>query len=133
MASCSQDSYIRIWKIQPLSNISDGMGGHEDLQKYESKTSFVLKDEGESKIYNITLESILAGHQESVSSAKWGVRNDRQEESKSEVSQLSDFCLLSCSFDFTVCVWKPEQETGIWSVESTLGAMQGNKHAYYGA
>ncbi len=56
------------------------------MQKYESKTSFVLKDEGESKIYNITLESILAGHQESVSSVKWGVRNDREEESKSEVS-----------------------------------------------
>ena len=31
MASCSQDSYIRIWKIQPLSNVSDAMGGHEDL------------------------------------------------------------------------------------------------------
>jgi WD40 repeat protein len=111
------------------------MGGHEGdlLQKYESKTSFILKDELETKVYNITLESVLAGHQESVSSVTWGIRNDRHEESKQSPSQLSDFCLLSCSFDFTVCVWKPDQETGIWSVESTLGAMQGNKHAYYGA
>lgn len=135
MASCSQDSYIRLWKIQPLSNISDTMGGHEGdlLQKYESKTSFILKDELETKVYNITLESVLTGHQESVSSVTWGIHNDRHEESKQSPSQLSDFCLLSCSFDFTVCVWKPDQETGIWSVESTLGAMQGNKHAYYGA
>jgi hypothetical protein len=40
---------------------------------------------------------------------------------------------LSSSFDFTVCVWKADLETGVWSVESTLGAMQGNKHAYFGA
>jgi hypothetical protein len=32
-----------------------------------------------------------------------------------------------------VCVWKADLETGVWSVESTLGAMQGNKHAYFGA
>jgi len=29
-------------------------------------------------------------------------------------------------------VWKPD-ETGMWSVDSTLGAMAGNKHAFYGA
>ena len=28
-------------------------------------------------------------------------------------------------------MWKADPETGVWSVESTLGAMQGNKHAYY--
>lgn len=28
MASCSQDTYIRLWKIQPLENLSAGMGGH---------------------------------------------------------------------------------------------------------
>jgi hypothetical protein len=39
------------------------MGGHEGdlLQKYESKTSFILKDELETKVFNITLESVLAG------------------------------------------------------------------------
>jgi hypothetical protein len=47
-------------------------------------------------------------------------------------TSLTDFCLLSSSFDFTVCVWKSDRG-GVWSVESTLGAMQGNKHAYFGA
>lgn len=42
MASCSQDNNIRIWKIQPLENISESFGGHEDLKQYESKTSYVL-------------------------------------------------------------------------------------------
>jgi WD40 repeat protein len=32
MASCSQDTYIRLWKIQPLENISQSFGGHLDLK-----------------------------------------------------------------------------------------------------
>lgn len=122
---------MRLWKIQPLENISDNMGGHEDVRQYESKTSYVLQDEGETKVYNITLESVMTQHQESVSSVRWGIRKDRDNQDIN--LQLKDFCLLTASFDFTVCVWKPDLETGIWSVESTLGAMSGNKHAYFDA
>ena len=68
-----------------------------------------------------------------VPSVRWGIRSDRSEEANGKASALNDFCLLSSSFDFTVCVWKADLETSVWSVESTLGAMQGNKHAYYGA
>lgn len=78
------------------------------------------------KVYNITLESVLSHHQDSVSSVQWGTTVEHP-------ASLSDFCLLSSSFDFTVCVWKPDEETGVWSADSTLGAMQGNKHAYFGA
>jgi len=106
------------------------MGGHQDLRQYESKTSFILQDDMEDQVYNITLESVLAGHQDSVSTVRWGLLK-RDEEQKT--AALNDFCLLSCSFDFTVCIWKPDQQSGVWSVESTLGAMQGNKHAYFGA
>ena len=89
--------------MQPFENISESMGGHQDLRQYESKTSFILQDDLEEKVYNITLESVLAGHQDSVSTVNWGLKQD--EESK---GGLNDFCLLSCSFDFTVCVWKPD-------------------------
>lgn len=97
-----------------------------ELKQYESKTSFVLQDDEEGQVYNITLESVLAHHQEAVSSVQWGGLTQTP-------ASLNDFCLLSSSFDFTVCVWKPDVDSGVWSVESTLGAMQGNKHAYYGA
>jgi len=95
------------------------------LQKYESKTSFIIQDESESVIFNITLDSVLSSHQDSVSSIKWGYvyKND---------GSFDRFCLLSASFDFTVCVWKPDVD-GLWSIDSTLGAMAGNKHAFYGA
>ena len=49
------------------------------------------------------------------------------------MQSLKDLCLLSASYDFTVCIWKEDLETELWSVESTLGAMTGNKHAYFGA
>jgi hypothetical protein len=39
---------------------------------------------------------------------------------------------MSSSFDFTVALWRAD-EAGAWSVESTLGALVGNKHAYFGA
>ena len=43
MASSSQDGNIRLWKLQPLENLSASYGGHaDDFTKYESKTSFVL-------------------------------------------------------------------------------------------
>lgn len=46
---------------------------------------------------------------------------------------ITDLRLLSSSFDFNVCVWEANGETEAWSVESTLGAMVGNKHAFFGA
>jgi len=41
--------------------------------------------------------------------------------------------LLSSSLDFTVCLWQIDLNTGKWNAISVLGAMQGNKHAFYGA
>lgn len=48
-------------------------------------------------------------------------------------SVVADLRLLSASFDFTVSVWQADPVTEQWSVESTLGALVGNKHAYFGA
>lgn len=50
-----------------------------------------------------------------------------------ESLSLSDLTLLSSSFDFNVSLWKASVETEAWEVESTLGAMVGNKHAFFGA
>ena len=47
--------------------------------------------------------------------------------------KLTDLLLLSSSFDFTVALWRADSETESWSIESTLGALVGNKHAYFGA
>ena len=80
-------------------------------------------------MYNFTLESVIQHHSEAVSSVEWSLANDADQES----TRLEDLRLMSSSFDFTVCVWMADAKTEIWSVDSTLGAMVGNKHAYFGA
>jgi len=46
---------------------------------------------------------------------------------------IGDLRLLSCSFDFNVTLWQADPETESWNADSTLGAMVGNKHAFFGA
>ena len=78
-------------------------------------------------IYNITLSSVLQNHSQSVSSVRLC------EEDWKENDPLHSLTLLSSSFDFTCCIWKVDQDSGVWVVETTLGEMSGNKHAYFGA
>lgn len=75
-------------------------------------------------------------HQDSVSSVEWAIKHPLYKQSGTgggECASLSDLLLLSSSFDFTVCLWSPDEDSKIWSVGLTLGAMTGNKHSYFGA
>ena len=93
IASCSQDFYIRIWSIKKIENIKiDEKKIDSIFEEYTNKTSFVLKTEN-NKLYNVLLDSVLSGHEDSVSSVRWGIRN-------------SKLVLLSSSFDFTVSIWE---------------------------
>lgn len=109
----------------------------EDWSKqFQTKTSYVLKLKS-GLYYNISLDSVMHQHQDSVSSVKWSLL-------ESSSPSVQDLCLLSSSFDFSVCFWRyesqmgqtgqeDEKKTGSFSVESTLGALVGNKHAFFGA
>ena len=109
----------------------------QTIQQYQSKTSYImdLKDDSE-QIYNIALESVLVSHQEAVSSVEWGLSDElyfKCRKTPKQVEKLTDILLLTSSFDFTVCLWQADEELNQWSIISTLGAMTGNKHAYFGA
>ena len=90
-------------------------------KQYETKTSYVLKLG--SDLFNFTLESVIQHHQEAVSSVQWRKVSD----------SLAGLKLLSSSFDFTVVNWECDPESETWTAESTLGALVGNKHAFFGA
>ena len=84
--SCSQDSYIRIWNLtklekNDLSKLADDINtskANSIYDEYKSKTSYVIKIPihnkekinltNEFEYYNITLESVLSGHEDVVSS-----------------------------------------------------------------
>ena len=129
LASASQDNNIRIWKLQPMQNLADESPTDDDswMKQFETKTSFVMKD-SQGAAFNFSLESVLQHHQEAVSSVCWSKAHGEAREAKVE-----DLRLLSSSFDFNVSLWQADAETEAWSVESTLGAMVGNKHAFFGA
>lgn len=109
LASCSQDHNIRIWKIQPLSNLAKQEFKEEAKEnmnewtdQFKTKTSYVLSLQDE-KVFNFTLESVLQHHQEAVSSVQWSVASSVRAEERPLT--IEDLNLLSSSFDFTVCIW----------------------------
>lgn len=130
-ASASQDNYIRLWTIVPLNKTEiktiaetiNTKGSLSIFDEYKSKTSYVIKTD-KDEYFNLILESVLSGHEESVSSVRWGY-----ETSYSNARPI----LLSSSFDFTVGIWKYDSDNNIWNRDVTLGEMVGNKHAFFSA
>lgn len=99
-ASCSQDTYIRLWHVSKISkeeidqlvanmNTKNATSIYEE---YKTKMSYVFRTK-DQEYYNIVLDSVLAGHEEPVSSIRWAVVENKN-------------VLLSSSFDFTLGLWK---------------------------
>jgi elongator complex protein 2 len=134
--SCSQDTYIRIWNVTKLENNNlstlannvNALKTNSIYDEYKSKTSYVIKvpihDKEkltmnyECEYYNITLESVLSGHEDVVSSVTWG-----------KIDQ--NFVILSSSLDFSVGIWVYDKKYNIWDKKYSLGEMIGNKHAFF--
>jgi len=90
--SCSQDSFIRIWNVTKLekndlsemANNLNTLKSNSIYDEYKSKTSYVIKvpiQDTEKLLYkyeyyNITLDSVLSGHEDVVSSIKLGQLED---------------------------------------------------------
>jgi WD40 repeat protein len=99
-ASCSQDTYIRLWHVSKISKeeiekLVANMTKKEAssiYEEYKNKMSYVFKTK-EQEYFNIVLDSVLAGHEEPVSSVRWGIVDNKN-------------VLLTSSFDFTIGIWK---------------------------
>ena len=72
----------------------------------------------EDQVWNISLESVLVHHQDSVSSLQWALNDeayfsdsDLGKGQDTKVRDINEIQLLSSSFDFTVCVWQNDVDT----------------------
>lgn len=115
LASGSQDSFIRLWKLSEKVENSN--------QELTTKAEEFNVDE---RKYQIVLESILSGHEGWV----YGVNWHPVIESNGKVTQPMK--LLSCSLDKSMVVWEPNESTGIWMETVRVGEVGGNSVGFYG-
>ena len=67
LASCSQDTYIRVWRLS--SSAGDEEKDEEILQLKGNQ--FHVEEEGKKVDYIVTLETVLLGHEDWVYSVRW--------------------------------------------------------------
>lgn len=160
LASGSHDAKIRLWRFHSIiSSLKTQINDEEEeeegpellngtisddddddeldealLEEGEARLTLVNRDEllfGTTYLTHITLEALLIGHDESISSVSWSLP------SSSSSNKLS---LLSASMDKSIFLWSPDDgedddandfgnnlnnEYGIWIPKTRLGSAGG--------
>ncbi|CAH1788294.1 unnamed protein product [Owenia fusiformis] len=119
LATSSQDTFIRIWRLSPRQQQSTEQdNGELKLKETTISTS--------GKCFAVILESVLAGHEGWVYAAHWAP----------PVLQhgvpTQTMCLLSASMDKTMIVWRQDEESGVWLEQVRVGEVGGNTLGLYG-
>ena len=125
LASGSQDARIRLWRFHPSAPfeddavdilVEDDVEGGDDDDDDDEEDDEDLIEEGEARMYirydnsdgtnvqsAVTLEALLIGHEEHVTSVAWR-------------PQSSAPCLISSSMDRSILIWMEENEESNSSV-----------------
>ncbi|XP_061110754.1 elongator complex protein 2 [Conger conger] len=118
LASCAQDCLIRIWKVFAKE---EHVGDVQDVDAIKlTEDVFEVKKNGSSIRFAVTLETVLAGHENWVYGVHW------QPPSGGSVA------LLSASMDKTMILWGPEEASGVWLEQVRVGEVGGNTLGFYG-
>ncbi|XP_033124267.1 elongator complex protein 2-like [Anneissia japonica] len=123
LASCGQDFFIRLWRISPEKE--EALDNRNEEIKIEGNTFSVMSRE-KTKRFNVSLESVLLGHENWVYDVHWkpavfkdGVRHQ-------------PMCLVSASMDKTMIIWRLDADSGIWMDSVRVGEVGGNTLGLYG-
>lgn len=125
LVSSSQDKGIRIWKITLQDSSANNKKQQTSLASYIKGPVLVAG----SSSYQISMESLLIGHEDWVYSVEW------QPPSISSVEGIECFqpqSILSASMDKTMLIWQPEKTTGIWMNVVTVGELSHCALGFYG-
>ena len=103
IASCSQDTYIRLWRMSVQQET-------EEDHLHLTGNQLSLKDKsGKETCLTVSLEAVLAGHDDWVYSVHWAP-SDKQ----ANRPETNDLTLLSASMDKTMILWKVDPDSGVW-------------------
>ncbi|XP_072854572.2 elongator complex protein 2 isoform X1 [Pogona vitticeps] len=123
LASCAQDCLIRIWKIHVTSSLMEDQD--EDIIKLKENIFTVKHRSGSEISFAVTLDSVLAGHENWVCAVHWQpsfFKDGRMEQPMK---------LLSASMDKTVILWAPDDESGVWLEQVRIGEVGGNTLGFF--
>lgn len=125
LVSSSQDKGIRIWKMALQKSLANNRKEEISLASYIKGPIF----SADSSSYQISLESLLIGHEDWVYSVEW-----QPPESSSIVGTecYQPLSILSASMDKTMMIWQPEKTTGIWMNMVTVGELSHCALGFYG-
>lgn len=127
LASSSQDTFIRLWKISQRSERASTTNkiqtmtqlAMEDNMQIEEKIITIESYDNNSYHFVCSLESVLLGHDGWVYCVHWN---------KSENGVLQ---LLSSSIDKTLIIWQLNSDD-VWMEKIRVGEVGGNSLGFYG-
>ncbi|KAG4394889.1 hypothetical protein GLYMA_20G121000v4 [Glycine max] len=129
LVSSSQDKGIRIWKMALRSSMSNGHGidrkGEISLSSYIEGPVLVAG----SSSFQVSLESLLIGHEDWVYSVMWQPPLVAPMEEDAYYQPQS---ILSASMDKTMMIWQPEKTSGVWMNVVTVGELSHCALGFYG-
>uniref|UniRef100_A0A8C8YSF8 Elongator complex protein 2 n=1 Tax=Prolemur simus TaxID=1328070 RepID=A0A8C8YSF8_PROSS len=105
LASCSQDCLIRIWKLYVKST---SVETQDDDNIRLKENTFTTENESIKITFAVTLETVLAGHENWVNAVHW------QPSFYKDGILQQPMRLLSASMDKTMILWAPDEESGVW-------------------
>lgn len=97
-----------------------------DKKKAENSLAYYIKGPvfvSGSFSYQVSLESLLIGHEDWVYSVEW---------QPPSLSCYQPQSILSASMDKTMMIWQPESTTGIWVNVVTVGELSHSALGFYG-
>ncbi|KAM1326697.1 hypothetical protein ACFX14_011211 [Malus domestica] len=129
LVSSSQDRGIRIWKMALKESLDSNQSAYQ-----KEKVSLASYIEGPVLIagttsYQISLESLLIGHEDWVYSVEWQPPSIASSEG---IAYCQPQSILSASMDKTMMIWKPEKTSGIWMNVVTVGELSHCALGFYG-
>ncbi|XAR52455.1 hypothetical protein NMG60_11020544 [Bertholletia excelsa] len=126
LVSSAQDRGIRIWKLALRNSVTNSNRQEAiTLASYIEGPVFVVG----SFSCQISLESLLIGHEDWVYSVEW---QPPLSSSIEGIEYHQPESILSASMDKTMMIWQPERTTGIWMNVVTVGELSHCALGFYG-
>ncbi|XP_016051455.1 PREDICTED: elongator complex protein 2 isoform X2 [Miniopterus natalensis] len=122
LASCSQDCLIRVWQ---LCIKSTSLETQDDDSIRLKENTFTIENESIKIVFAVTLETVLAGHENWVNAVHW------QPSFYKDGVLYQPMRLLSASMDKTMILWAPDEESGVWLEQVRVGEVGGNTLGFY--